>query len=48
MYLNSMDNYVDIDIDRYMGFIYLISNLNMFQSAQIMLNYIGRPEDGTK
>ncbi len=46
-YLCSLDNYVDIDVDRYMGFVYLISSLNMFQSAQIMLNYIGRPEDGT-
>jgi len=46
-YLCSLDNYVDIDVDRYMGFVYLISTLNMFQSAQIMLNYIGRPEDGT-
>ena len=47
LYLCSLHNYVDIDIDRYMGFVYLISNLNMFQSAQIMLNYIGRPADGT-
>jgi len=46
-YLCSLDNYVDIDVDRYMGFVYLVSSLNMFQSAQIMLNYIGRPEDGT-
>lgn len=47
IYLCSMDNYVDIDIDRYMGFVYLVSSLNMFQSAQIVLNYLGRPEDGT-
>ena len=47
MYLSSMESYCDISINRLEGFIYIIDNINLFQSAQIMLNYIERPEFGT-
>lgn len=47
MFLSSMDSYCDIPINRFEGFMYIIDNINIFQSAQIMLNYIERPEIGT-
>ena len=40
-------NYSDIHLDKFMGLLYLILNINMYQSAQIMLNYLQRPEYGT-
>lgn len=47
MYLNSKSNYVDMTVDRFMGFYYLISTIDLYQSAQLLLNYHGRPEMGT-
>lgn len=47
MYLSSPDNYVDMTLDRLMGFIYLINSINMYESAQLLLNYLQRPELGT-
>ena len=47
MYLSSMESYCDISINRLEGFIYIIDNINLFQSAQTMLNYIERPDIGT-
>lgn len=41
------DNYADLSIDRFYGFYYLITSINMYQSAQLLLNYLGRPECGT-
>lgn len=46
MFLSSDNNYVDVDVDRLMGFIYLINTINMYESAQLMINYIQRPEYG--
>ena len=43
----SETNYTDMTIDKYMGLLYLIENINMYQSAQLMINYIQRPEFGT-
>lgn len=37
---NTIDIYSEIEIDRYMGLVYIISSLNMYQSAQIILNYM--------
>lgn len=39
--------YSDISIDRFYGFAYIINNINMYESAQLLLNYFGRPELGT-
>lgn len=47
MYLSAPDNFVDITLDRFMGFIYLIDSINMYESAQLLLNYLQRPELGT-
>lgn len=43
----SEHNFSDIALDKFMGLLYLILNINMYQSAQIMLNYMQRPEFGT-
>ena len=47
LYLSSKDNYVDMSIDKFMGVVYLLSSINMYESAQLLLNYIQRPELGT-
>lgn len=47
MYLSSKDNYTDITIDNFMGMLYLIENINMYESAALLLNYIQRPELGS-
>ena len=41
------DCYVDIPIDKFYGFVYIISTINMFESGQLLLNYLGRPEYGS-
>lgn len=38
--------YVDVSIDRFYGLFYLVNSINMYQSAQLMLNYLGRPNLG--
>ena len=47
MYLNSENNYADITVPRFMGFIQSIIDINMYNAAQNMLNYYGRPPFGT-
>lgn len=39
--------YIDITLDRLMGLYYIVSCLNMYQSALSIINYIQRPEFGT-
>ena len=46
MYLSSSDNFVDMFLNRFMGFKYIIDTFNMYMAAQMMLAYIGRPEFG--
>lgn len=46
IYLNRTDNYVDMTIDKFSGLVYLLSNINMYQSAQLLLNYNGRLDYG--
>lgn len=46
IYINSDDIYFDLDIDRFMEFYYIIDNIDMYQNAIILLNYL-RPEYGT-
>lgn len=47
LYLSSDNVYVDIDIDRYMEFVYFMNSINMYQSAQLLINYLQRPDFGT-
>lgn len=47
IYLSSDISYVDMTVDRLGGLYYTISTFNMYNSAQNMLNYLGRPENGT-
>jgi hypothetical protein len=47
VYLNSDGLSFFMSVERLFGLIYFISNFNMYQSAQLMLNYLGRPSNGT-
>lgn len=47
LYLSSDGNFVDMSLDRLMGLYYSISTFNLYQSGQLMLNYVQRPEFGT-
>lgn len=47
LYLASKSNYVDMTIDKFMGIVYILQSINMYQSAQILLNYLQRPDFGT-
>lgn len=45
--LSDENVFTDISIDKFYGLVYTINEINMYQSAQILLNYLGRPEFGT-
>ena len=47
MYLSSRSSYCDISLNRLEAFIYTINNFNLFESAQLMINYFQRPEYGS-
>lgn len=47
IYISSQEIFVDMNIDDFSGLKYLIDTLNMYQAAQSMLNYMGRPDFGT-
>lgn len=47
MYLSSEDNYGDISVNKLMGLMYILDTINMYESAQLLLNYIQRPEFGS-
>lgn len=47
LYLSSESNFVDMTIEKLAGFKYLIDSINMYESAQIMLNYIPQVPYGT-
>lgn len=38
--------YADISVDRLFALLYTISNFNMYESAQLLVNYLGRPNFG--
>lgn len=38
---------VRLTLNKFMGFKYIIDSINMYESAQLMLNYLGRPEFGS-
>lgn len=45
--LSAPDNYVDISLDKFMAVVYLIDSINMYESAQLLINYLQRPDLGT-
>ena len=47
IYLNNENNFTDMPVDTFLAMKYFIDNLNMYESAQSMINYMGRPEFGT-
>lgn len=47
LYLSSEEHYADIDVDKFMEFMYFMNTFNMYQSAQLMINYLGMPDYGT-
>lgn len=38
--------FADISVDKLFALVYTLSNFNMYQSAQLLLNYLGRPQPG--
>lgn len=46
IYLSSEKNYADLTLNKFMALYYVYKSFNMYQSAQEMINYIGRPENG--
>ena len=47
MYVNSESEGSFISVDRLLSIKYFIDNFNMYESAQLMLNYVNRPTYGT-
>lgn len=45
--LTESNTYVDIPINKFFGLLYIIDTLDMYNAAQNMLNYLGRPDFGT-
>lgn len=46
MTLGNPEVYTDISIQNFYAFYYTIDTFNMYQAAQLMVNYLGRPELG--
>lgn len=44
--LGDPDIFADITVDKFYGLKYTIDNFNLYQSAQLLINYLGRPEYG--
>lgn len=47
IHLSDKNNFTDVNLSNFMGFLYQIKNINMFTSAQNMINYLQRPEFGS-
>lgn len=47
MTLSESSTYVDISINNFFGFMYLIDTIDMYGAAQNLVNYLGRPALGT-
>lgn len=45
--LTESNTYVDMSVDKFFGFLYLIDTIDMYGAAQTLINYLGRPEYGT-
>ena len=39
--------YTDIPLDKFLAFKYIIDTIDMYNSAQLLINYNGRPDYGT-
>ena len=47
MTLSDPNEFIDIPVDKFFGLMYVIQTINMYESAQLLINYIQRPEYGT-
>ena len=47
IFLSSDSNFVDMNLDKFMGLVYLLNSINMYESACLLINYLQRPEFGT-
>lgn len=47
MYINSKDLVIPLSVRDIEGLLYHFETINLFQMAQELVNYFGRPEDGT-
>lgn len=48
IYMGLSDNFgIRLTLNKFIGFKYIIDSINMYESAQLMLNYLGRPELGS-
>jgi len=47
MTLTDSNIYIDLPIAKFYGFAYIMDSINMFESAQLLVNYLGRPDFGT-
>jgi len=45
--LSDESQYTDVRIDQFMGFVYFMSSINMYQAALEIINYVQRPAFGT-
>ena len=46
IYLNSQSEVADLDIDRFMGFVYILKNTDMYSAACGLLTYVKQPPYG--
>ena len=44
--ISNKSSFADIDVDRFYALYYTIENFNMYLSAQMLVNYLGRPDFG--
>lgn len=47
IYINNASEPIFLSAKRFVNFQYFIENFNMYNTAQNMINYLGRPENGT-
>lgn len=47
IYVNSQSEYADLDIDRFMGFVYILKNTDMYSVACSMVTYVKQAPHGT-
>lgn len=45
--LSDPNEFIDIPVDKFFGFLYILQSINMYESAQLLINYLQRPEFGT-
>ena len=47
MYINSKDLVIPLSVRDVEGLLYQFETINLYQMAQELVNYFGRPADGT-